>query len=804
MPDTAGSVSPGATFNYLQGQQGAQSKRIRPPAPNDDGGETGRVPLRPGAKMDANGLGRRESRRGLRSIFGRHKSTTTTTTDADRTQPPASPRDLTQRPGGIRASIAEISNWPYGLHHGSSNNRRSESVLPPLPQAAAKAAQSRGTLGPWTPPPLFQAYPQAIRYTQLPACTASAEAILRIQNHKGSFSLRDGLNQSLLSPDMMEESTGDKGEKVRKRHRRNTSASSIKLEWTTKIFMLVTAGYLLQYTGEGSFDRLPEKILHLGKDSAAFASDVIPGRHWVLQVSSAADSDGSTTASPVASVFARLQFRSQEKRQASNLLMVFDSADEMDAWIAILRREIEALGGKKHLSETGKPKADDEVQQLKNQTSQRTLVVRDPDRFSRMLSPDMAWGELPAPASPGNHLDLPEADTPREQSFDETSTASWVSQDGRQLDGLRDSTNRLSYYSSGQRTMITSAGSSPACSPIRDSFASHEDFLGPDLPPPEEQLRPRARPNAAAINNRRQSLQTMNHHFDIRTASSSQTLRPHSTYSPAPWPVQLPPLQGRLSSRRPPPAALSINPRPLSFVEDQPSPLSPPLVQVEYAMGPTAPDAPPVSKSWAQRREGEKYEANCSDSVVCNAPSAAKQTLEQGQANEAFQRRSSMRASQQWEKFTDSRAEACPSAMSATTVTAHMPNPTDMSEDTPRALTSFDHYDGDHSPIRSLTGLQQRRLSLYSQFAERPLDYGRPLLDASDNTRRARHSLKPAPRSSQHLRANSHSQGLLQRRSLSQLVEGPPPGPPPTRALPPIPPRGVSRSGTVRHSGGNV
>ena len=35
----------------------------------------------------------------------------------------------------------------------------------------------------------------------------------------------------------------------------------------------------------------PEKILALSKDSVAFASDAIAGKHWVLQVSQHADDD---------------------------------------------------------------------------------------------------------------------------------------------------------------------------------------------------------------------------------------------------------------------------------------------------------------------------------------------------------------------------------------------------------------------------------------------------------------------------------------------------------------------------------
>ncbi len=565
-------------------------------------------------RADAEKLHRRESRLGLRNLFGRNKSAT----DPDGAAVPA--KDPAQRPGGIRASLADLSSWPYGSHAA-----RSELSLPSLPlnqslrhkksasavkgqQAPAKGA--RTSIATWAPPPLFQAYPQAIKHARLPACTLSAEAILRMQSNKGSFSLRDGLTISSLNLnlDSIDESPAEKQEKYRRRHKRNMSASS--LDWTTKIYVVVTSGYLLQYSGEGSFDRLPEKILHLGKDSAAFASDAIPGRHWVLQVSSAAEIDGTSANAHPTSLLSRLPFRGPERRHASTFFMVFESADDMDSWIAALRREIEAMGGKKNLSETGKPKLEDNEVQLKNQPSQRTLVVRDPDRFSRVLSPDLHWEQEGPVQSPEIHLDAADLDI-RDVSFDETSSASGYSHDGRQLEGLRDSANRLSFISSGQRTMITSAGSSPACSPVRDSFASTGEDLTLTELPRDATSRPRPRPNAALISDRRQSMRTMNQ-TELRVASAAMP-RPQSTFPssvpceqvPLSPPVQTTPnfsvpngtgkryslikspslesgalasqvlgptrVQPAKSSRRPPPTAVAINPRPLSFVQDQPS-----------------------------------------------------------------------------------------------------------------------------------------------------------------------------------------------------------------------------------------
>jgi hypothetical protein len=37
------------------------------------------------------------------------------------------------------------------------------------------------------------------------------------------------------------------------------------------------------FRGEGKHDRLPERMLLLGPQSVAFASDAIPGKHWVVE-----------------------------------------------------------------------------------------------------------------------------------------------------------------------------------------------------------------------------------------------------------------------------------------------------------------------------------------------------------------------------------------------------------------------------------------------------------------------------------------------------------------------------------------
>ncbi|TLD08501.1 uncharacterized protein PgNI_07509 [Pyricularia grisea] len=660
------SQAPFAHLDQLHSSQ-LQNRRLRPPDMEKMAlGDENRTPLRPNAERPR----RRDSK--LLGLFSRQKSTVDLPMPQPQQLPQSQPafsssvRDLELPPrGGLRASLAEISNWPYALqstrsevalldptippqisaspcHHrppppkpSRSPSFTTNSIPVPNPPSLPPARSTRGALATWDPPPLFQGYPQAIRYIELPACTQSAEAILRMNG-------RSTADQAEAVPDK----TRDKG---KRKHRRASSGNFLKADWTTKIYILVTSGYLLQYAGEGSFDRLPEKILPLGKDSVAFASDVIPGKHWVVQVSASMDSDGTATADPRASILSRLPFRGPERRQASHFLMVFESAEEMDQWIAILRREIEHLGGKKSLSETGKPKADDERLELRAQASQRTLVLRDPERFARptVLDGDR-WGiDEHTNGQDAQSTLLTDSDTATDhQSFDEMSTTnSTTSHDGRQLENLRDGSNRLSFISSSQRTFVTSEGTSPACSPSRTSFSSQIE----DGPFSNDGLVTEAkpRPNAQAILQRRMSMQATNPFADIQMAPQAQSSRsnrachldgthqnitntyctrnfsmPHSANkrfsvisspgsSPEPALELSPHATGlsappRPSSKRGPPPTLGFS-RPLSMVPDHPSPISPPGVlrkkngdNRQWGVGADSPEPRSIFQIWAQ------------------------------------------------------------------------------------------------------------------------------------------------------------------------------------------------------------
>lgn len=558
--DAAGLRGPNAPAAFFPVQSTFPfARRERPPEVYVPAEEAtgGRVPLKQPK------VPRRESKGGLRGMFTRKK--TEKVPVAPVLEEPSTPRSWFEQPNNVIESTLSRSisikrtgtaaesipatpvtpGRPASRHSRinlSTKSVKHKTPVKPSPKSSkttTKTSPKRPSAA-WDPPPLFQAYPQSIKHAQLSASTLSADSILRISNHQRNNSLREEIAQVRRAEGVEQSVAAKKSEKARAKHRRQISGSISKAEWTQKIFVLVTSGYLLQYAGDGSFDRLPEKMMQLGKDSVAFASDVIPGKHWVLQISQAMDSDG-TPASDSRSLLSRLAFRGADyRRTATSLLLVLNSAGEMDSWLAVVRREIEALGGKKHVSETGKPKPDVKVMQLKAQPSHRYLVRRDSDQFSDPSSPRLpSFGPPPWVKQKDNELQqqledaaaalaAPETDLARPstgyQSISHQSiTNSITSHDEQQLESLRSGTNRYSYMSSGQRTLVTSNGSSPATSPSRDTFPSFDDFPSKIS---TEEVRPR--PNAAAINERRRSMQTM--HVPIFEAQQLPKTYRHSTY----------------------------------------------------------------------------------------------------------------------------------------------------------------------------------------------------------------------------------------------------------------------------------
>ncbi|PKX99054.1 peptidase family M20/M25/M40 protein [Aspergillus novofumigatus IBT 16806] len=262
-------------------------------------------------------------------------------------------------------------------------------------KSRGKLSDSRPVAGDhgWKPPPLFQAYPQAIKHDCLWAPAMSADSILRIQaTAKSNSSSNDVDPQGNQPPNEEASAERKKKEDKEKKHMRTVSDTIGKTEWSQKIYVLVTSGYILQYSASGRHDRLPEKMLQVGPKSVAFASDAIPGKRYVLQISQSSEEDSTATVDTHRPLFSRLGFhRSYSRRWTRTFLLVFSNAEEMSSWLLAVRAQIEARGGKKYISEN--PYDEGMEHQLRPKPSIRQMVQRDPNRFSNIyLQPHQSAG----------------------------------------------------------------------------------------------------------------------------------------------------------------------------------------------------------------------------------------------------------------------------------------------------------------------------------------------------------------------------------------------------------------------------
>ncbi|TLD38354.1 Dihydrolipoyllysine-residue acetyltransferase component of pyruvate dehydrogenase complex [Venturia nashicola] len=195
----------------------------------------------------------------------------------------------------------------------------------------------------WDPSPLFQAYPQSVKHGTLLGTNLSVDAIRGQQLRRQNV----GLFGSTTSLPFVREALED--ELAREQSWQSMGVipgPSDGPELVSKVFVLVTSGRLVQYAGDGNYDRMPEKVLQLGDKSAAFACDLIPGKHFVIQVVQSV-SDGITTINKSRSLLSRLRMPSAATRKTTNsFLLIFSTPEQMDSWLKAIRKVINQVSGK--------------------------------------------------------------------------------------------------------------------------------------------------------------------------------------------------------------------------------------------------------------------------------------------------------------------------------------------------------------------------------------------------------------------------------------------------------------------------
>ncbi|KAK5131017.1 hypothetical protein LTR08_001367 [Meristemomyces frigidus] len=381
--------------------------------------------------------------------------------------------------------------------------------------AGSQLAMSTRKAEAWEPPPLFQAFPQSMKHGSLEVSTMTADVVLQKSKSRKPGALYVPSVEATPRGSVEDKASMDtkRSTKIGMRHVATGSVGHVDLP--KKIIILVTSGHLLQYAESGPSDRLPERALELGKDSAAFACDLIPGQHYVLQISQAVDRSGVVIAN-TGSIFSKLGLRSATaKRTTSNLLLVMPNAAEMDKWMVAVREEIEMLGGKKARADSIRRQASETAdrQSELEAISGRGLRYhseRDPGRVS---VGDVASGEdLDSLPLPPRFIDDDErsetctidgieeeaeqlvlearmfpAKLPRELDAQSVSSSIAISEQHRRLSSLRDS-NRMS-HATVATTVATSRTNSLSGSPPSDQSLKGSSETSRDAVPTKSSYR---------------------------------------------------------------------------------------------------------------------------------------------------------------------------------------------------------------------------------------------------------------------------------------------------------------------------
>lgn len=362
--------------NFSRPAPKARLQRPRPTEYPSTNGSEGPVPLQSPVTVK-----RQSSKSSLRNIFGRDKSRVEPKLDEIvETQLPEPQTAIFNDPmSPSLMSPRTIDSNPTITSPTDIRSRTLKTARPP-PDPKVPSQDQYG----WKPPPLFQAYPQSAKHDTLAAPALSADTILRLH----ATTTRSATEDTPVNPLEQDETAAaarKKREQKQRKHLRTLSGTINKVEWTQKIYVLANVGYILQYAGEGKHDRLPERMLLLGPKSVAFASDAIPGKHWVLQISHNSTADVNSSApEPPKPRFSRFGFhKSSSRRLSHSFLLVFDNPEAMIGWLVAVRAEIERRGGPKLTQE--KHLDEDTMPQLRSKSSIRQMVKKDPHRISSLF-----------------------------------------------------------------------------------------------------------------------------------------------------------------------------------------------------------------------------------------------------------------------------------------------------------------------------------------------------------------------------------------------------------------------------------
>ncbi|KAM3423330.1 hypothetical protein BST61_g768 [Cercospora zeina] len=413
-------------------------------------------------------------------------------------------------PRGISNPEIKQSAWPSKpdalngkLQSPPSRTVDSPKCPKPTPEVSALPSPSErpATMRSFEPPPLFQVWPQAIKSASFEVSTVPSDNGTQKSKNRmlGTTFFVPGADLQSLQMGSANDGSGPRASTSTRAATRQSSITASNLP--TKLVVLVTSGYLLQYAASGPNDRYPEKVLQLQKESAAFASDLVSGRHHVLQVVQSVNEQG-VVAAPSTGLFARLGLRSQvARRTTTTFLLVMPGPEDMKDWMTVIRQEIERQGGRHIRSDSWTNRADVEAstkQDLKKALSltHRYNVVRASSipnlSQARQQAADVSSQKLAAVDSErkrSNHQapslsnDAPSPRPRANSDAPSTSSSTAPSENQKELDKLRHSTR-----SSHASTMATTVGSlasrtnSTSSTPAVDSHEPQQDYISSQGP----------------------------------------------------------------------------------------------------------------------------------------------------------------------------------------------------------------------------------------------------------------------------------------------------------------------------------
>ncbi|RYP54867.1 hypothetical protein DL768_000431 [Monosporascus sp. mg162] len=452
----------------------------------------------------------------------------------------------------------------------------------------------------------------------------------------------------------------------------------------------------------------------------------------------------------------------------------------MDSWLATLRREIRSLGGKKKLSETGMPDAENEPDEVEVKPRRRTLVVRDPDRFSR-TSQDFALiqDDEPGEASGVETAD-PASQQPSDFTPDDVSQPSTLvrvlwAEDSYHIFRLLPSMLANPSFDTYDSTVR------PSTSLSTISDASNQDTGLNNVPSP-----PPVVPNFSVP-------QGSNRRFSTVTSPPRESLPDREV--------------SMRSLRRSPPPVLGIS-RPLSIVFDQ-SPVSPHSSNAQFRY-PNSNRESSLNTPANQAMVSPRQQDSSMFKARQNLDSRARRTslLPKQLSNDANLRKhpSTSNLGNYQEQLPQSQVEIDTTIVPQVTSQPRIEpdNTFDAPQDIPRAASSMEEYRRPHKPLTSSNSKSgnkrasfgadkpsfQYSLNSYSGSVvwNTPL-IGEPVVREPQGNlaESAASSIKAEQvQSRQRLAVDAGTRTLSTSRSMP-ILEGPPPLPPPNRALPAIP-----------------